>query len=155
MSDSNETEHACKSLQKKSRPECWHRDDLLRVHAWTPIPLAISRSPKLSFGAKMLYGEFMSWAYHNSGVCRPPQIVVAWHLNVTVRQMQRLQDELEESGAIVVIRRKSAANASKPNKILFAKDLKYLCARNRLSNKAKVWRPAIGSEQARKPREAS
>lgn len=149
MSDSNEITPGRKNLRKKNqRPACLHRDEILGLHQWTPIPLAIARSTKLTMGAKLLYGEFMSWAYHNSGVCRPPQVVVAWHLNVTIRQMRRYQDELEEARAIVVVRRKSSANASKPNKIMFVRNLRALCGRERLTNKARVWRPAI--ESARK-----
>lgn len=151
MTDSSEPVEQRKNDGKKDRPECYSRDELLANHAWAPIPLAISRSAKLSFGAKALYGEFMSWAYRSSGICRPPQIVVAWHLNVTVRHMRRFQDELEEKGAIVVIRRKNAKNSNKPNKILFVKNLRPLCPRERLSNKASVYREAIRVERETDP----
>lgn len=134
----------------KKRATCFTREELLGIHDWTPTPLAISRSPKLSFGAKMLYGEYMSWAYKNSGVCRPPQAVVAWHMNVTVRQVRRYQDELAEARAIVVVHRKSAKNASKPNKILFCKSLKHLCEFARLANAGAIFRPAMAAEEARK-----
>ena len=147
MEDRNDSSRQRKRGAEKKRPGCMTKDEILGRLQYTPIPLAIPRSNKLSMGAKMLYGEFLSWAYNNGGICRPPQVVVAWHLNVTVRQMQRLQDELETSNAIIVVRRKTAKNASKPNKILFVRRLRHLCAVDRLSNKACHWRPAIRREQ--------
>ncbi len=143
--DRNETAEGRKASAKKSRP-CWTADDWMRNTLYSMLPLAIQRSPRLSSGAKLLYAEYMSWAYRGSGVCRPSQIVVAWHLHLKVRQVRNLQNELEEKGAIVVVRRKAATNASKPNKIKFVKNLRHLCSKERLSNKASVYRRAILAE---------
>lgn len=149
--DHNETDRQRKPADKNKRPKCFTSSDWLRNTVYSRLPLAIQRSPKLSAGAKLLYAEYMSWAYRGDGVCRPSQAVVAWHLNVSDRQVRNLQTELEEKRAIVVVRRKAASNASKPNKILFVRDLRHLCSKERLSNKARVYRRAMALEGAGRP----
>lgn len=136
--------------RKSKKPETWTRDDILANGYWAPMPYAIMRTTKLSPNAKLLYAELLSWAWRNAGECRPPQRVLAWHLNVGVRQIQTLQTELEDVGAIVVIRRRSAKDANRPNKIRFAKTLKQLCPRERMINRRAIWEPAMEAEEAQK-----
>jgi len=75
-------------------------DEGLRVlHGFTQIPNAILKHPTLSFGAKVVYGVLLSYAWRED-FCYPAQETIAKDTNCSIRQVQRLLIELKSAGAL-------------------------------------------------------
>ncbi|MBX3027051.1 helix-turn-helix domain-containing protein [bacterium] len=75
-------------------------DESLRsLQGFTQIPNVVLKHWKISFGAKVAYGVLLSYAWTDD-FCFPAQERLAKDLNCSIRQVQRLLNELKEHGLI-------------------------------------------------------
>ena len=80
-----------------------HADPVTRL-GFTQVPNVILKNDALSFGAKVTYSMFLSYAWHNNSVF-PGQARVAEDLGISERQIRRFVQELKDVGLLEVERR--------------------------------------------------
>jgi len=71
---------------------------------FTQVPNFILKDPALSFGAKVTYSMFLSYAWHNDS-CFPGQDRLAEDMGVTRPRVTQLIAELQRAGLITIQRR--------------------------------------------------
>src|SRR5437867_8986443 len=71
---------------------------------FTQVPNFILKDPALSFGAKVAYSMFLSYAWHNDS-CFPGQDRLAKDMGVTRPRVTQLIAELQRAGLITIQRR--------------------------------------------------
>jgi biotin operon repressor len=81
-----------------------HNADPVTRLGFTQVPNVILKNDSLSFGAKVTYSMFLSYAWHNNSAF-PGQGRVAEDLGITERQIRRLVQELKDAGLLEVQRR--------------------------------------------------
>lgn len=76
------------------------QDDSLRsLGGFTQVPNVVLKHPAISFGAKVAYGVLLSYAWSDD-FCFPAQERLAKDLDCSVRQVQRLLNELKDHSFI-------------------------------------------------------
>lgn len=76
------------------------QDDSLRsLQGFTQVPNVVLKHSAISFGAKVAYGVLLSYAWSDD-FCFPAQDRLAKDLNCSVRQVQRLLNELKDQSFI-------------------------------------------------------
>ena len=81
-----------------------HSADPITQHGFTQVPNVILKNAKLSFGAKVTYAMFLSYAWHNNKVF-PGQKKMAEDLGISERHIRRFIGELKEARYLEVERR--------------------------------------------------
>lgn len=81
-----------------------HAADPVTQFGFTQIPNVILKNTKLSFGAKVTYAMFLSYAWYNNKVF-PGQKTMADDLGVSERHVRRFIGELKEAQYLEVERR--------------------------------------------------
>jgi len=71
---------------------------------FTQVPNFILKDPALSFGAKVAYSMFLSYAWHNDS-CFPGQDRLAVDMGVTRPRVTQLISELQRASLITIQRR--------------------------------------------------
>ena len=71
---------------------------------FTQVPNFILKDPTLSFGAKVAYAMFLSYAWHNDS-CFPGQDRLSRDMGVTRPRVTQLIAELQRVGLITIQRR--------------------------------------------------
>ena len=74
-------------------------EDLRKLRGFIQIPRVVLMHKAISYGAKVAYGILLGYAWQDE-FCFPAQAALAGDLNCSVRQAQRLLEELKKSGLI-------------------------------------------------------
>jgi hypothetical protein len=78
--------------------------DPVLQEGFTQIPNFIQRNPQLSPGAKVAYGLFLSYAWHNDS-CFPGQDRLAEEMGMSRSRVTTFVGELQDAGLITIHRR--------------------------------------------------
>jgi len=100
-------------------PRIVTKDELLNFYTgFSPVPRWLVRHEGLSFGAKLLYADLLSYVYEkDKRSCWPDKVTLAENLGVSVRTVWTWMKELEDAG-LILRRRRSARRNSKESFLL-------------------------------------
>lgn len=78
--------------------------DPVACKGFTQVPNFILRNPNLSIGARMTYGMFLSYAWHNDN-CFPGQDRLATDMGMSRSRVTEFVSELSRAGLLTIQRR--------------------------------------------------